>query len=79
MDKMTEAQFWKDRFDHANAMCEKSMEAIKLLFEKLEKAGKKEWIGLTIEDYAEVNPDNQKAFILGARWAEAKLKEKNGG
>jgi hypothetical protein len=38
---------------------------------------KREWVGLEIEDYAEVTPDNERAFILGARWAEAKLKEKN--
>jgi hypothetical protein len=38
---------------------------------------KREWVGLNIEDYAEVKPDNERAFILGARWAEAKLKEKS--
>jgi hypothetical protein len=38
---------------------------------------KRKLVGLTIEDYAEVKPDSARDFILGARWAEAKLKEKN--
>jgi hypothetical protein len=73
-EEITEAKFWRDRFYQVSIMNEKSMEIIKLL---MDRANKKEWVGLTIEDYAEVNPDNQKAFILGARWAEAKLREKN--
>ena len=44
----------------------------------LEKAGyikKKEWVGLTAQDLADVGAEN----VIGAVWADAKLKEKNGG
>jgi hypothetical protein len=36
---------------------------------------KQEWQGLTFEDMDWISKD----WIAGARWAEAKLKEKNGG
>jgi hypothetical protein len=38
---------------------------------------KKEWQGLTDEDMNEPKTHNFD-FIYGARWAEAKLKERNG-
>ena len=46
---------------------------------------KQEWQGLTDEeinagmDRAVLPVEMQQAFGAGARWAEAKLKEKNGG
>ena len=36
------------------------------------------WVGLTDEDMKDTRTHNFN-FIDGARWAEAKLKEKNGG
>jgi len=36
---------------------------------------KKEWVGLTAQDLADVGVEN----VIGAVWADAKLKEKNGG
>jgi hypothetical protein len=38
----------------------------------------REWVGLTDEDMKDPRTHNFD-FIHGARWAEAKLKEKNGG
>ena len=38
----------------------------------------KQWVGLTDEDMKDTRTHNFN-FIDGARWAEAKLKEKNGG
>lgn len=34
---------------------------------------KKEWVGLTAQDLADVGAEN----VIGAVWADAKLKEKN--
>jgi hypothetical protein len=34
-----------------------------------------EWVGLTAQDLADVGVEN----VIGAVWADAKLKEKNGG
>jgi hypothetical protein len=39
---------------------------------------KSKWVGLTDEDMKDTRTHNFN-FIDGARWAEAKLKEKNGG
>ena len=36
----------------------------------------KEWVGLTDEDYSK-DKISTRCFIAGAKWAEAKLKEKN--
>ena len=36
----------------------------------------KEWVGLTEEDYSK-DKISTRCFIAGAKWAEAKLKEKN--
>ena len=36
----------------------------------------KEWVGLTNEDYSK-DKISTRCFIAGAKWAEAKLKEKN--
>jgi hypothetical protein len=38
---------------------------------------KQEWQGLTLEDIDDIGVS--KDWVYGARWAEAKLKEKNGG
>ena len=35
---------------------------------------KREWVGLTAQDLADVGVEN----VIGAVWADAKLKEKNG-
>ena len=43
--------------------------SIKDIFRK-----KKEWVGLTAQDLADVGVEN----VIGAVWADAKLKEKNG-
>jgi hypothetical protein len=37
---------------------------------------KREWVGLTDEDYSK-EKISTRCFIAGAKWAEAKLKEKN--
>ena len=41
----------------------------------------KQWVGLTDEeiDYQAKKDDHAVYFVLGALWAEAKLKEKNHG
>lgn len=39
---------------------------------------RREWVGLTEEEMKDPRTHNFD-FIYGARWAEAKLKEKNGG
>jgi len=36
---------------------------------------KREWVGLTDDDWKELSYDTE--FFAGAAWAEAKLKEKN--
>jgi hypothetical protein len=38
---------------------------------------KRQWQGLTLEDIDDLGVS--KDWVAGARWAEAKLKEKNGG
>jgi hypothetical protein len=38
---------------------------------------KPQWQGLTLEDIDDIGVS--KDWVYGARWAEAKLKEKNGG
>ena len=38
---------------------------------------KPQWRGLTLEDIDDIGVS--KDWVYGARWAEAKLKEKNGG
>jgi len=42
---------------------------------------KKPWVGLTDEEiYVEAEKEEQAhGFILGAMWAETKLRDKNGG
>jgi hypothetical protein len=40
------------------------------------RAEKREWVGLTDEDYSK-EKISTRCFIAGAKWAEAKLKEKN--
>jgi len=45
-----------------------------LLEEVLLHRKKKEWVGLTAQDLADVGVEN----VIGAVWADAKLKEKNG-
>ena len=45
-----------------------------LLNEVLLYRKKKEWVGLTAQDLADVGVEN----VIGAVWADAKLKEKNG-
>ena len=40
------------------------------------KAAKKEWVGLTDEDWKEIE-DMPDTFDQGVAWAQAKLKEKN--
>ena len=51
------------------------------LGDRLYAAPKREWVGLTDEeiDYQAKKDDHAVYFALGALWAEAKLKEKNGG
>jgi hypothetical protein len=45
-------------------------------WEGWQAARRREWVGLTDEDF----PDNlTNEFKLGARWASARLKEKNHG
>ena len=39
---------------------------------------KREWVGLHLDDMPEEHVVD-RSFLRGARWAEAKLKEKNGG
>ena len=38
---------------------------------------RKEWVGLTEEDF--YKKDDETVFVLGMKFAEARLKEKNGG
>ena len=38
---------------------------------------KREWVGLTKEDF--YKKDDETVFVLGMKFAEARLKEKNGG
>jgi hypothetical protein len=38
---------------------------------------KKQWVGLTDEDYYDDKASRARCFVAGAKWAEAKLKEKN--
>ena len=47
------------------------------MFAELVAAQKREWQGLTLEDIDDIGVS--KDWVYGARWAEAKLKEKNGG
>jgi len=54
-------------------------ETTTLLVEALREvieAPQREWVGLTYEDYEEKNHFGRD-FVVGAEWAEAKLKEKN--
>ena len=44
----------------------------------MEKHSEPVWVGLTDDDMKDTRTHNFN-FIDGARWAEAKLKEKNGG
>lgn len=39
---------------------------------------KKKWVGLTLDDWAKEHDESSIDFLRGARWAEEKLKEKNG-
>jgi hypothetical protein len=41
-------------------------------------AAQRQWVGLTDEDMPDIRAGDH-AFLSGARWAEAKLKEKNNG
>ena len=45
------------------------------MFAELVAAQKREWQGLTLEDVDDIGVS--KDWVYGARWAEAKLKEKN--
>ena len=45
------------------------------MFAELVAAQKREWQGLTLEDIDDIGVS--KDWVYGARWAEAKLKEKN--
>ena len=47
------------------------------MFAELVAAQEREWQGLTLEDIDDIGVS--KDWVYGARWAEAKLKEKNGG
>ena len=47
------------------------------MFAELVTAQAREWQGLTLEDIDDIGVS--KDWVYGARWAEAKLKEKNGG
>ena len=42
-----------------------------------EAAAQPEWVGLTKEDF--YKKDDETVFVLGMKFAEARLKEKNGG
>ena len=45
------------------------------MFAELVAAQKREWQGLTLEDIDDIGVS--KDWVYGARWAEAKLREKN--
>ena len=45
------------------------------MFAELVAAQEREWQGLTLEDIDDIGVS--KDWVYGARWAEAKLKEKN--
>jgi hypothetical protein len=45
------------------------------MFAELVAAQEREWQGLTLEDIDDIGVS--KDWVCGARWAEAKLKEKN--
>ena len=45
------------------------------MFAELVAAQEREWRGLTLEDIDDIGVS--KDWVYGARWAEAKLKEKN--
>ena len=47
------------------------------MFAELVAVQAREWQGLTLEDIDDIGVS--KDWVYGARWAEAKLKEKNGG
>jgi hypothetical protein len=47
------------------------------MFAELVAAQEREWQGLTLEDIDDIGVS--KDWVYGARWAEANLKEKNGG
>ena len=72
-EEITEAKFWRDRFYHVSIMNEKSMEIIKLL---MERANKKEWVGLTDEEINDIS-GRMSCCLNAIAEAEATLKEKN--
>jgi len=57
---------------------------VKKLYQALEvvaseiKSPRKEWVGLHLDDMPEEYAGD-RSFLDGAKWAEARLKEKNGG
>jgi hypothetical protein len=64
--KMVEADDMKE--EHRSQIRTHTPEDIKKIESK--------WVGLTDEDYSK-EKISTKCFIAGAKWAEAKLKEKN--
>ena len=78
-NNINEAEFWKARFEHANAMHESCMSTLETLMDKIESKG--EWVGLTDEEIGSIC--NENYIMLGAyavdfmKAIEAKLKEKN--
>jgi len=46
------------------------------LIDEVKTAAQRQWVGLTGEDMPDIRAGDH-AFLSGARWAEAKLKEKN--
>ena len=70
MDKMNQEQAIKD-------VCLIARNAIDRILE-LEHKRNKKWVGLTDEDMKDTRTHNFN-FIDGARWAEEKLRSRNGG
>ena len=58
-------------------------DALESIKEVLDALPKREWVGLTAEDFSAIKfPTEMRfpaEFRAGARWAETKLKEKNNG
>jgi hypothetical protein len=62
---------------------EKEIQELKRLVTPMMEFKRREWVGLTDDEKAYSNTDylrkNAEAWHGGVAWAEAKLKEKNGG
>jgi len=68
----------KEAYDLADRNDTEGYNSVKVMCGDVQKLLRRAWVGLTDEDMKDPLTHNFD-FIDGARWAEARLKEKNGG